>query len=107
MARHVAHGVLASLAALLDRLDIQPRPREAVRPHAEDDHPCHLKPGAISVGPAPAPFSSEGVCLHCRGDELRLEIGTPENTADQLAWSWSRPWNARSGCAGCLLSYPH
>ena len=35
---HVAHGSLDSLACLLDRVDIQPRPRDAFSAHAEDDH---------------------------------------------------------------------
>src|SRR4051812_44388849 len=73
--RHVVHGSLYPLAFLLDRLDIEPGPRDAFGPDAKEDDPRHVQAAAIGGGAAPAPFTPDAVGLDCRGQQVRAEIG--------------------------------
>src|SRR3954454_23784923 len=69
VAGHRAHHRLDALAGHLDRLDVQPRPRQPAVPDAADDHARHVEPG-----PPPAPLAPLDVAHRVRAYELGTEV---------------------------------
>src|SRR5215212_1350438 len=66
---HPAHGRLDALAGHLDRLDIQPRPRQPTVTDATDDDACHVEPGS-----PPAPLAPLDVARRVGAHELGTEV---------------------------------
>src|SRR3954468_16001760 len=74
VAGHAAHGGADPAAALLDRLDIEPRPAQPPVADPADHDPGHLEPRPVGMRPAPAPLAPLHMAGRRRAHELRVEV---------------------------------
>ena len=105
LAGHLAHDGLDSVACQLHRLDVQARPRDEFVADAarRSRRPCRAP--CRPSGCRASATRSTGVARGLADTSSAREVGNAVEDRRPVLAHLTPPRNARSGCAGCLLSY--